>query len=146
MIEHPNSELRLAFVIYWLPRGLIWQSICLQCWRPGFHPWVGKIPCRRKWQPTPVPLPGKSHGQRSLVGYSPWGCKELDTPEQIHSLLWYTVTTRLFVIREWGNLCSRDIRLIEFKETLRNKNKVIRTLLCLFNVTCINFNCMKISY
>ena len=35
----------------------------------------------KKWQPTPVLLPGKSHGQRSLVGYSPWGCKELDMTE-----------------------------------------------------------------
>ena len=43
-----------------------------------FDPWVGKIPWRRKWQPTPVLLPGKSHGQRSLVGYSPWGRKESD--------------------------------------------------------------------
>ena len=40
---------------------------------------VGKISWNRKWQPTPVSLPEKSHGQRSLVGYSPWGCKELDT-------------------------------------------------------------------
>ena len=39
---------------------------------------------RRKWQPTPVFLPGKSHGQRSPVGYSPWGCKELDTIEWLH--------------------------------------------------------------
>jgi len=46
-----------------------------------FDPWVGKIPWRRKWQPTPVFLPGKSHGQRTLVGYSSWGCKELDTTE-----------------------------------------------------------------
>ena len=44
-----------------------------------FDPWVGKIPWRRKWQSTPVFLPGKSHGERSLMGYSPWGCKELDT-------------------------------------------------------------------
>ena len=44
-------------------------------------PWVGKIPWRRKWQPTPVFLPGESHGQRSLVGYSPWGYKESDTTE-----------------------------------------------------------------
>ena len=43
--------------------------------------WVGKIPWRRKWQSTPGLLPGKSHGQRSLVGYSPWGCKESDTTE-----------------------------------------------------------------
>ena len=39
---------------------------------------------RRHWQPTPVLLPGKSHGQRSLVGYGPWGCKELDTTERLH--------------------------------------------------------------
>ena len=43
---------------------------------------VRKIPWRRKWQPTPVFLPGKSHGQRSLVGYSPWGHKESDMTEQ----------------------------------------------------------------
>ena len=48
---------------------------------PGFNPWVGKIPWRRKWQPTPVLLPGKSHGWRSLVAYSPWGHKESDTTE-----------------------------------------------------------------
>ena len=40
--------------------------------------WVRKISWRREWLPTPVFLPGESHGQRSLVGYSPWGCKELD--------------------------------------------------------------------
>ena len=39
---------------------------------------------RRQWQPTPVLLPGKFHGRRSLVGYSPWGCKELDTTELLH--------------------------------------------------------------
>ena len=43
-----------------------------------------KIPWRRKWQPTPALLPGESHGRRSLVGYSPWGCKESDTTEQLH--------------------------------------------------------------
>ena len=44
-----------------------------------------KIPCKRAWQPTPVFLPGKSHGQRSLVGYSPWDHKELDRTEHIHA-------------------------------------------------------------
>ena len=48
---------------------------------PGSDPWVRKIPWRRKWQSIPVFLPGKSHGQRSLAGYSPWSCKELDTTE-----------------------------------------------------------------
>ena len=47
----------------------------------GVHLWVGKIPWRRKWQPTPVFLPGESHGQRSLAGYSPQGHKESDTTE-----------------------------------------------------------------
>ena len=49
--------------------------------RPSFDPWVGKIPWRREWQPASVFLPGESHGQRSLVGYSPWGHKESDTTE-----------------------------------------------------------------
>ena len=47
------------------------------------RPWVRKISWRRKWQPTPVLLPGKFHGQRSLAGYSPWGCKESDTTERL---------------------------------------------------------------
>ena len=50
----------------------------LQCRTCRFNPWVGKIPWRRKWQPTSVFLPGKSHSQRSLAGYSPWGLKDLD--------------------------------------------------------------------
>ena len=55
------------------PRWLSCKESACQCRRYGFNPWVGKFPCRRKWQPTPVLLPGKSCGQRSLVGYSPWG-------------------------------------------------------------------------
>ena len=60
-------------------KGTIYQ--CRKRKRHRFHPWVGKIPWRRAWQPTPVFLPGESHGQRSLVGYSPWGCKESDMNE-----------------------------------------------------------------
>ena len=51
----------------------------------GFSPWAGKIPWRRKWQSTPVFLPGESHGQRSLGGYSPWGHKELVTATHMHT-------------------------------------------------------------
>ena len=54
--------------------------------RPRFSPWIGKIPWRRRRQPTLVFLPGKSHGQRTLVGYSPWGCTDLGTTEQLHVL------------------------------------------------------------
>ena len=49
-----------------------------------FDPWVGGCPWRRAWQPTPVFLPGESHGQKSLVGYSPQGRKELDMRRQWH--------------------------------------------------------------
>ena len=56
------------------------ESAC-QFRRHGFNPWVRKIPWRRKWQSTPLSLPGKFHGQRSLAGYSPWGHKELDTTQ-----------------------------------------------------------------
>ena len=67
-----------------LPRWHSGKESTCQCRRHGrlgFHPWIGKIPWRRKWQPSPVFLPEESHGQRSLEGYSPWGCKELDTTE-----------------------------------------------------------------
>ena len=70
-------------VMPYLPWWLCQWRVHLQCRRPGFNPWVGKIPWRRKWQPTPVLLPGKSHGQRSLAGYSPWGHKESDTIERL---------------------------------------------------------------
>ena len=49
----------------------------------GFDPWVGKMPWRREWLPTPVFLPGEFHRQRSLVGYSPWGLKESDRTEKL---------------------------------------------------------------
>ena len=55
----------------------------LQTQETQVQSWVRKIPSRRKWQPTPVFLPEKSHGQRSLAGSK--GCKESDTPEHKHS-------------------------------------------------------------
>ena len=75
--------------IYWytlwgFPGGSVGKESgcqCRRCRRWGFDPQVGKIPWRRKWQPTPVFLPGKAHGWRSLAGYSPWGHKESDATE-----------------------------------------------------------------
>ena len=61
------------------------ESTC-QCRRLRFYPWVGKMPWKRKWHLTAVFLPGKCHGQRGLVGYSPWGHKELDTTEQLSTI------------------------------------------------------------
>ena len=70
------------------PGGASGKEHTQQCRRHnnhGFFPWAGKISWRRKWQPTPVFLPGESHGQRRLAGYSPWGCKELDTEATSHT-------------------------------------------------------------
>ena len=69
-----------------LPRWYNGKQNTCQCRRRKrfrFNPWVGKIPWRRKWQPTLVFLPGKFHGHRGLLGYSPWVRKELDTTEQL---------------------------------------------------------------
>ena len=65
----------------WLQRMGACQ--CRRHKRCGFDSWVWKIPWRRKWQPIPVFLPGEPHGQESLVGYSPWGRKELDMTERL---------------------------------------------------------------
>ena len=76
----------IAFLWDWgFPGGLEGKSVCLQCRRPGFDPWVRKIPWRWKGQPTPVLLPGKFHGWRSLAGYSPWDHKESDMTERPHT-------------------------------------------------------------
>ena len=69
------------------------ESVC-QCRRHRFNPWIRKIFWRRKWQPTPVFLPGKSHGQRSLVGYSTLGYEKAK-----HSV----------VIKQSSSSSSRDI-------------------------------------
>ena len=70
-----------------LPRWLGGKEpvyLCRRCGRHGFSPWVGKIPWRRAWHPTPRFFPGKSHGRRSLVGCSPWGRWGSDTTEWLH--------------------------------------------------------------
>ena len=61
-----------------LPCWLSGKESTCQCRSCEFNRWIRKIPLRRKWHPTPVFLPGKSHGQRSLAGCNPWGAKESD--------------------------------------------------------------------
>ena len=93
--------------------GLLWwlsgEAQTGHCRRRRFDPWVGKIPWRRKWQPTSEFLPGKSHGLHSLVGYSPWGCKrvrcDLAAKQQMNvgergSCL--TIRIRVFRGKSWG--------------------------------------------
>ena len=67
------------------PRWLSGKESACQCRRHRFDSWVRKIPWRRQSQPTPVFLPGESHAQISLAGYSPWGLKESDTTEQLNN-------------------------------------------------------------
>ena len=96
-MKHEEAVLTpsILTVLLCYPQGLSlwlsWYRICLQCGRPGFNPWVGKIPWRRERLPTPVFWPGEFHGP-----YSPWDCKELDTTEQLslrfnppQSLKWF---------------------------------------------------------
>ena len=67
---------------YWVAIVLKTPRATCQCRRlKRFDPWIGKIPWSRKWQPNSVFLPGRFHGQRSLVGNSLWGCKEAGTTE-----------------------------------------------------------------
>ena len=84
------TSLFLGFIIPW---WLSWSKTtttknpacqCRRWKRPGFDPWVRKNPWRRAWQPTPVFLPRKFHGQRSLADYSPWAHEELDMTEHTY--------------------------------------------------------------
>ena len=107
---------------HWGFLGGRWWRVCLQCGRPGFDPWVRKIPWRRKWQPTPVLLPEKFHGLRSLVGYSPWGHKESDTTEQLHFtsldfMGWYATSKEICL---WG-FCSVQLPHLLAQPSLRQK-------------------------
>ena len=78
------------------------DSFC-QCRRWGFDPWVGKIPWRRTCQPTPVFLPGESHGQRNLEGYSPWGCRQSETTHRLRE------EVRLASKFRVGRLCKQSV-------------------------------------
>ena len=89
-------KFNLLFTHVLYPWWLRWWGDCLQWGRPWFDPWVRKIPWRRKWQPTPVFLPGESPGRRNLVGYSPQGCKESDITER-HNFLSFFLFSLYFI-------------------------------------------------
>ena len=125
----------LAFVEY-LPRADLWASqvvqwwrICLQCRRCKFDPWVGKIPWRRKWHAIPVFLLGKAHGQRSLVGYSPWGCRvghNLETKQQGQMLLQvfsYDTSRCISSLTIWG-VCISILQMRKLRDRYRTLAEV----------------------
>jgi len=88
---------------------------CKRHKRLRFDPWVGKIPWRRAWQPSPVSLPGESHEQRSLAGYSPWGHKESDMTEAT-----YHSTPYRFLIQfnHLWFMFNTIFNIVEFKSTI----------------------------
>ena len=88
------------------PSWLTWQRIHLQCWRHGFNPWIRDIPLRWEWQPTPVFLPGEFHQQRSPVGYSPWGRKELD---MIKPLTYTHTHTHTYTHNIFCDVCNTTV-------------------------------------
>ena len=99
-----------CIIIIWrmaeIPRGASGEETacpCRRCERCGLDPWVGEIPCRRERQPTPVFLPGESHGQRSRVGYGPRGCKESDTTE----LTWHTQQKFTLCLKRLKSRCRQ---------------------------------------
>ena len=98
---------------------------CRRCQRPRFDPWVGKVSWRRKWQPTPLFMPGKSHGLRSLVGYRPWGHKELDVTEWLHFLSLFFWTSKSL----WMVDCSHKIKKCLFlgRKSITNLDSVLKS-------------------
>ena len=95
IVSAQQSKIRKQPISFFSPLSLgfrVAQMVknCLQCRRPGFDPWFGTIPWRRAWQPTPVFLPGESHGQKSLVGYSPSGHKKTDTTERLSTAQFFS--------------------------------------------------------
>ena len=108
-------QMALIRSFLWLNNIPLWgfpgkESSC-QCRRCGFDLWVWKVPWRRKWQPTPVFLPGKSHGQRSLAGYSPGVVRvrhDLVPKKQQQQITHCTQALRLL----YPFLCQRRLRLL----------------------------------
>ena len=91
-----NMHLRVFHVFHGLPCCLSTKESACQFRRCTFSPSVGKIPWRKKWQPTSVFLPGKSHGQRNLAGYSPWSHKKQDMTQGLNNNMSFHGLTTCF--------------------------------------------------
>ena len=102
-----NRLFRRTYPGMWASLVVQQRRICLQCRSCRFDPWIGEIPWRRAQQPTPVSLPGESHGQRSLEGYSPRCHKEWDMTERL--TLSPTHTNLACSLSSGFSRCSVDI-------------------------------------
>ena len=103
----------------------------MQCRRSRSNPWVGKISWRSEWLPIPVFLPREFQGQKSLVGYSPWGCKESDMTEWL--LLHFRVSC-------WENIPQISHRFLILKKISKTESLMLSIKLCLSTATPSNLN------
>ena len=106
------------------------ESACSEG-RTGFNPRVCKIPWKSEWLPMPVFLPGEFHGQRSLAGYSPWGCKELDTTEQLTLSYMFNFSKYPFKSKKGGLFLKIPFMSIIIK------HKFLLTLLNIFEILLV---------
>ena len=107
-------------------------------------PWVRKILWQREWQPTPVFLSGEFHGQRSLAGYGPWGCKESDTTEQLtFSLFTIFLACVLHKNRQWALICWTLLYALMLCKTLFANSATLGNAFQSLNVTSITINTMN---
>ena len=124
-----------------------WERIHLPI-QKTVRSWVRKIPWRKTWRPTPVFLPGESHGQRSLAGYSPWGHRESDATEQLTD--WLTrLTNAAFLCVQYSSITfslspSPSSEMWQMFLSLKNfycclfvSVFLIRTLICIFVFTYV---------
>ena len=129
-----------------LPRWLSTKEFACPCRRHRrrqFSPWVRKIPWRRKWKPAPVILAPECHGQRSLVGYSPRGCKESDTTEGLNTHTAHTwrngVGLQRLVFFKCTVLFARWLGIpIKAAERKKHTWGYLSVSLSLKNSTCMN--------
>ena len=103
-----DGVMGMDVTVIWGILGLPWwlsskESAC-QCRRHRLDPWDGKISCRKEWQTTPVFLPENSHRQRSLAGYTPWGCKKLDMTQQLNTQA--RLKVKVLVVQLGPTLCN----------------------------------------
>ena len=127
----------MVFISKGFPGGASSKEPACQCRRgkrSGFDPWVGKLPWRREWKPTPVFLLGESHGQRSLASCSPWDHKE-DTTE------WLSTHIHSFISKEGIN--SDRISFMNYYLECETTKKMFRFPEYYFNVTEIQFTKIK---
>ena len=107
-----------------------WSRIHLPSRRHGFDPWVRRIPQRRKWQPSPVFLPGKIHRQRSLSGYSPWGCLWdsifIKNCSKQNSAFNFTLSSGLIIYLHYAQFCSRRITISCKKNNKLSERNLLR--------------------